>query len=59
MRSEGFSFISGGLGVEVCSRVFGAVRNRLIVIPKALQLREAFGGGFGWNLEVSDSCDVA
>ena len=76
MRSEGFSFNSGGLGVEPCSRPvvstsatvrnrpqpFATVRNRpqpFAESAKALPLGEAFGEGFGWRRDVSDSCEIA
>ena len=64
MRSEGFSFNSGGLGVEPCLRpvvsTSATVRNRpqpfATVRSRALPLGEA---GFGWKRDVSDSCEIA
>ena len=70
MRGKGFSFNSGGLGVEPCSRpvvsAFATARNRSQ--PSAsdrsralrpLPLGEAFGEGLGWHRDVSDSCEIA
>ena len=56
MRSEGSSLNSAGLGSS--SRLvvvaFATVRGR-----PALTLGEAFGEGFGWKHDVSDSCEIA
>ena len=66
MRSEGFSFNSGGLGVEPCSRLvvlafatLSTVRNRSQWDAMARTLGEVFGEGFGWKHDVSDSCEIA
>ena len=70
MRSEGFLFNSGGLGVEPCSRrvasAFATVVNRpqpsAAVRSRALRplpLGEAFGEGLAWKRDVSDSCEIA
>ena len=64
MRSEGFSFNSGGLGVQPCSRpvvsAFATVRNRdRSRALRPLPLGEAFGEGLAWKRDVSDSCEIA
>ena len=60
MRNEGFSFISGGLEVESCSRLvvvaFATAVNRPQCCAMARTLGEAFGEGLGWKHDVSNSC---
>ena len=70
MLSKGFSFHSGGLGVEPCSRLvvwaFATVVNRkqpsATVRGRALRRShwvKLFGEGFGWKRAVWDSCEIA
>ena len=56
MRSEGFSFNSGGLGAGSCLRlVVVAFAN----VPGRSLWGEAFGEGFGWKRDVSDLVEIA
>ena len=54
MRSEGFSFNSGGLGALVRDSL-SCVCSRLQTFAVALTLGEAFG----WQHDVSDSGEIA
>ena len=69
MRSEGFPFLVGGLGVGavfawlVSRRRLSSFASLVVCrrrrVSNSRPLGEAFGVGFGWKRDVSDSCEIA
>ena len=65
-RNEGFLFNSGGLGMDFFAIRCCSDRSRpqpLVTVRRwsamVLTFGEAFGEGFEWKHDVSDSCDIA
>ena len=56
MRSEGFPFNSGGLGVEPCSRPVVSTSATVLNRPRPTAPSAA---GLAWKRDVSDSCEIA